>query len=367
MSYKNDLILGGVVGQDASRGTPFPQNAVQEFQVLTQNFKAEYEKASSAIITAITQERRQPLIAAILQLLSGQRARAARRCATSTRARSWTCEPKPTYERWQWGVSLGGPIVRTACSSSGPYEENRQDRANRVSSAAHGVPAAASIRLRPYEGTFTSPFRERLLFGKVSFQPAGQHVEVTYNLRNETDIRGFGGQRRQLRDRRERAQPRRLGARQVPDRRERVAQRNLLCPIQRSRWNPEPENYDIVGENSQGCCASAGATRISTWCRSGCRCATTTPFPAVARHPHAQDRRAPQLADYDVRKEFERQSAVRLRRRDQLGLPRPANYGVGDPDLSSNNWQFGLFVQDDWAVGSRLTLNLGCAGTTSRA
>ena len=38
---------GGVVGQDSSRGSPFPQNAVQEFQVLTQNFKAEHEKAAS--------------------------------------------------------------------------------------------------------------------------------------------------------------------------------------------------------------------------------------------------------------------------------------------------------------------------------
>ena len=51
VSYKNDVGEGGVVGQDASRGNPFPQNAVQEFQVLTQNYKAEYEKAGSAIIT----------------------------------------------------------------------------------------------------------------------------------------------------------------------------------------------------------------------------------------------------------------------------------------------------------------------------
>ena len=54
VSYKNDVIEGGVIGQDASRGNPFPQNAVQEFQVITQNYKAEYEKAASAIITAIT-------------------------------------------------------------------------------------------------------------------------------------------------------------------------------------------------------------------------------------------------------------------------------------------------------------------------
>ena len=34
VSFKNDVIDGGVVGQDASRGNPFPQSAVQEFQVL---------------------------------------------------------------------------------------------------------------------------------------------------------------------------------------------------------------------------------------------------------------------------------------------------------------------------------------------
>ena len=54
VSFKNDVIDGGVLGQDSSRGNPFPQNAVQEFQVLTQNYKAEYEKAASAIITAVT-------------------------------------------------------------------------------------------------------------------------------------------------------------------------------------------------------------------------------------------------------------------------------------------------------------------------
>src|SRR5688500_10907695 len=53
-TYKNDILKGGVAGQDASRGNPFPRNAVQEFRILTQNYKAEYQKASSAIITATT-------------------------------------------------------------------------------------------------------------------------------------------------------------------------------------------------------------------------------------------------------------------------------------------------------------------------
>ena len=53
-SLKNDLTAGGVSGQDASRGNPFPRNAIQEYRVITQNFKAEYQKASTAIISATT-------------------------------------------------------------------------------------------------------------------------------------------------------------------------------------------------------------------------------------------------------------------------------------------------------------------------
>src|SRR5438128_54138 len=53
-SLKNDLTGGGVTGQDASKGNPFPRSAIQEYRVISQNFKAEYQKASSAIITATT-------------------------------------------------------------------------------------------------------------------------------------------------------------------------------------------------------------------------------------------------------------------------------------------------------------------------
>jgi len=54
VSYKNDILQGGVAGQDASRGNPFPQNAIAEFRVITENYKAEYQKASGGIITAVT-------------------------------------------------------------------------------------------------------------------------------------------------------------------------------------------------------------------------------------------------------------------------------------------------------------------------
>ena len=97
VSYKNDVIQGGVVGQDASRGNPFPQNAVQEFRVITQNYKAEYEKASSAIITARHQVGHQRASTATLHLLPGQEPGRRGRFAR-------TGDPKPEYERKQYGV-----------------------------------------------------------------------------------------------------------------------------------------------------------------------------------------------------------------------------------------------------------------------
>src|SRR3546814_8536951 len=36
-----------------------------------------------------------------------------------------------------------------------------------------------------------------------------------------------------------------------------------------------------------------------------------------------------------------------------------AQTGNGDPIVQSKNWQFGIYLQDDWEVTDRLTLNLG--------
>jgi hypothetical protein len=109
VSYKNDVIDGGLIGQDSSRGNPFPQNAVQEFQVLTQNFKAEYEKAASAIITAVTKSGGNRFSGDVFSFYQDKNLvenKAIVRNADDLLVVGKT-EPRPTYERWQWGASLG--------------------------------------------------------------------------------------------------------------------------------------------------------------------------------------------------------------------------------------------------------------------
>src|SRR5688500_12559285 len=54
VSQKSYTLPGGISGQDSSRGNPFPQSAIGEYKVITQNYKAEFDQIGSAAIVAAT-------------------------------------------------------------------------------------------------------------------------------------------------------------------------------------------------------------------------------------------------------------------------------------------------------------------------
>ncbi|HZE09572.1 MAG TPA: carboxypeptidase regulatory-like domain-containing protein, partial [Gemmatimonadaceae bacterium] len=120
-SFKNDLTQGGIAGQDASRGNPFPRNAVDQYRVISQNFKAEYQKATSAVITATTKSggnvwSGNALVgyqnASMVQLDTFQLAQ---------KKANPTTFQRPPYNRTVSALSIGGPIVKDRIHIFGSY------------------------------------------------------------------------------------------------------------------------------------------------------------------------------------------------------------------------------------------------------
>jgi hypothetical protein len=353
VSYKNDVIEGGVIGQDASRGNPFPQNAVQEFQVVTQNYKAEYEKATSAIITAITKSGGNTWSGDIFSLYQDKHLVEQDEFAEARDL------PKPTYERWQWGVSLGGPLVKDRMQLFASYEENRQDRDNQVVLGGTTIPDGLRNTLTPYQGTFLSPFRERLAFAKLSAQPRQGHLaDLTYNLRHETDVRGFG------------AETSYEAAEDVRNRVDSVLGRYQLASggwlneasvsFQRYRWNPTPLNPDLIGHQYQGVLRIGGRDTEQVFVQKRLSFRDDVSWFTDWGGRHALKAGAVLgFLNYSVDKKFNYNPLFRYRSDISWDFPFEASYGTGDPALDADNRQFGVYLQDDWSPTARLTFNLG--------
>jgi len=349
MSYKNQVINGGIAGQDTSRGNPFPQNAVREFRVVTQNFKAEYEHASSAIITARTRSGTNEFDVDGFAYYQNKSLVARDDFATAG-------EPKAEFKRLQYGLSFGGPIIRDKMHFFVAYEGNDQDRGSRVTI---GNPAFAP-QFGQYVGAFTQPFREDLLFGKLDYQPTDQQtLELTLSYRDESDIKDFAGQ----------------NSYEVAN--------NIQNEIRTARlahtysapgwtndaslsyldyaWNPTPLNPDLVGREYVGVIRIGGAATQQTVGQEVFTFKDDLTFTDLDWYGGHVIKAGVRLSrvDYNVDKQQNSNPLFRFRPEISFDFPAEAVFGGGDPDLSGHTTQYGLYLQDDWEVTPRLTLNLG--------
>ena len=382
-SFKNDLTAGGVVGQDASRGNPFPRNAIQEYRVIGQNFKAEYQKSSSAIITATTKSggnvwSGNALFTYQAKSMVGLDSfqRVDKHVADSIGAKNGTASSfaKPDYKRTLSAFSIGGPIVKDKLHFFGSYEGNYQNRASRVSfaPAPTGFPALDSVRLSSYNGNFVSPFRETLLFGKLSLAASPKSsAELSLSNRTETDIRDFGANQAYV---------------EAVNYRENVsvlqAKYNYFTgpwlneskvDFSNFRRNPSPNTAGIPGRHffytgGDSYVGSNLSSQNFLQKRLGFRDDLTyTGFSFAGDHIF-KGGASLDLVKYDILKdnnstpEFQYRDIANAGNGNQTynyGSPFQLLYQSGNPFLKSNNHQVGAYIQDDWSPMKQLTLNLG--------
>ena len=374
-SYKNDIITGGVAGQDASRGNPFPRNAVQEFRVATSNFKAEYQKASSAIITAVTQSgtndwrgsafaeyQNESLVA-----LDSFSIPTKNNCLTNgspVAANGTPCFQRPTYNRTLAGVSAGGPIVRDKLFVFGSYEGNIQNRQGVT--RLFGNPATWPAAIAPVNGaTADAPFRQHLIFGKLSYNQSQKSlIELSGDARLENDKRDFGNQfsgpdiapsvgdnfRSNV-----------VTARLKHSYYGGFGTNEALVSYQWYAWKVDPFDFNTPRQQYNGIGTIGGHEAAQNLKQN--RLSLRDDYTLTTRYMSGSH--VPKLGfnvdfdRYDLNKQLDENPIFYFDPSNNYTTPVQARIGVGNPTVGTNNTQIGLYAQDDWSPTERLTVNLG--------
>lgn len=350
ISYKNDILAGGIVGQDASRGNPFPQAAVQEFRVLTQNYSAEFQKASSAVITAVTKSGSNTLSGEVFAFFQDD---------ALVDDNPITEAEEIFFERLQSGLSIGGPIIRDRMHYFLAYEGNDQERELQVVMGPGGTPELRQ-QFAQYEGAFPSDFGSDLLFGKGTFQPSNQQIlDLSFFLRTETDLRSFGG--RNTWDFREdvKNDVENYGLRHQYTTHRWFNEASLS--YQEYVWNPTPVRLDLVGQNYDQILRLGGRDTEQDKAQKRTSLRDDLTFsPIEFRGSHIFKVGAiVDFTKYDLNNFLVGNPVFHYRSAEAWAFPWRVEYGYGDPFTGADNTAIGLYAQDEWSPMDRLLLNVG--------
>lgn len=189
VSQKNDILRGGIAGLDSSRGNPFPQSAIAEFKVISQNYKAEFDQVSSAAITAVTKSGGNALRGEVFWDHTANNFTAYSPFELQNKANG---SDRAKFSQDQYGFSLGGAIKEDVAHYFLSYEGKsigspRNVGLSGVDSLLPNAGLAATFR--GMQGSHNQTFKEDLMFGKVDLElSADSRLEISGRIRRESDL-----------------------------------------------------------------------------------------------------------------------------------------------------------------------------------
>ncbi|TBR35911.1 MULTISPECIES: TonB-dependent receptor [Dyella] len=350
-SLKNNVLKGGVAGQDSTRGNPFSQEAVQEFRVLTQNYKAEYEQAGTAIITAVTKSGTNEFHGSVYDYFQNKSM-----ISQDSFDKKNNVE-KPDYRREQRGFSLGGPVLKDALTFFVNYDERKDVGNNTVQT---GDP-----RFAQYNGTFPAPFHEKTFFGKLSWQVnQDNNVDMSLTTRRDNEVLGFGGATT-------------YSAR--TDRKNRVDDllvkwqsrgdgwtNDLMLDAGQAKWNPSAAEPDVPQQTYENNIAViGGAVNMQNKGQNQRTLRDDLTFTDLNWHGQHTVKMGIKYAAYGITVEQNNNAVPSFYYQEGANYPGGfdspyrAVYSPLGANANLHTNQFGAYVQDDWDVTQRLQLNLG--------
>src|SRR5690606_28711448 len=341
---------------------PFPQSAIGEYKVITQNYKAEFDQLSSAAIVAVTRSGSNDFGGSFFW----------DRTATDWRSSSVFEERsgvKAESKEEQYGVSFGGPIIRDVAHFFIAYEA-KEYASPRTFELGRGYTVG---ELPPYfqeqygNGVITAPFKEDLYCGKVDWLIGEDHYfEFTAKYREEAETIQVGGQRLPSSATDNTNDETRLDLRYQFTSGDWLNDAHIS--YEDSFWSPEPANFvpgyflsdgnwwdtiaRVGGSDNYQDKGQKGWSFQDDLTFSGIEGHTLKmglKYKAIDLETLEQNRFNPQFY-YDIHESLTVPTHV------EFGAPVA---GFGDGTVQSSNKQFGIYIQDDWQVNDHLMLNLG--------
>lgn len=189
VGQKNYILRGGVSGLDSTRGNPFPQSAIGEYKVLSSNYKAEFDQVSSTAITAITKSGTNEYHGDVFVDRTGTSWRAYSPFEKIAKDQGVDRQSSSAY---QYGFSFGGPIKKDVAHFFLAYEGKNIDDSRSVIPQRSDLVQDRSAGLFPslfgQQGSTVDKFKEDLLLGKVDLIVSDEHkLILTTKIRRETD------------------------------------------------------------------------------------------------------------------------------------------------------------------------------------
>ncbi|HVN99763.1 MAG TPA: TonB-dependent receptor [Steroidobacteraceae bacterium] len=376
-----DFVSGGISGQagadlnanEGDPGNPFPQSAIDQYKVITSNYKAEFDQLSSTAIVAQTKSGTNTFSGDAFANYTSDSLRA------KIPAEVVAGEKKPgkTYE---YGVSFGGPIITDKMHFFATLENKNLQLPNTVFPASSsGLTTSQAQALLPPDvasqfGPTSNPFKETLFFAKLDWEPSSNDRLELWDLhRHETSVSGAAGQTAAS------------AASQVTNKNERV---NLRWQHFADGWtNDLSLSYQDASNGSSP--DSENPQRIYNYLNNGPQLLIQVGGIGPSG-VHNESQKGVTFADSITWNDIEfagrhtikagfKHSALTFGSQVQgqgvsytylvspTGVdptPYQASYSplvgsFGNPALSYGDHQYGLFAQDDWQITPRLQANIG--------
>ncbi len=185
--------FGGIRGGERSNFSfTLPQEAVKEFQVKSAGYSAEFGRATGGIINVATKGGTNEFGGSAFINFRGDALARTNEFADAQIAASGVTDPQVAADRYQFGGSFGGPIVKDKFFFFGTYEQQdlKVDRIATDSDLSDRTIVSPTIPLRPQEQAVLDFFRTQEEAFQLTNNVWAGSVRVDGNF-NDANIANF--------------------------------------------------------------------------------------------------------------------------------------------------------------------------------